>query len=277
MTSLICPRSRRGGWNWSATDFPLAERYRERADPRPGTRAAAWHNTRAHGRRAPGDDRRRRAQGKAGAVESPVQRLEVHARGRTDRRSGRCARRRGGDFSDGHWRGHRARGSGDRVRGIPSGRDRRRRRSKAPGSASPSRGSSSSFTAEESGSRVKSGSGSTFAFTLPLSDRPTRPGCLIVGTFVWVELIRSPETSSLLHTRYPISQAGNANGRYMDLQRSLRRSASLMHDWRQWVDNGLIVVPIADVHANDDLRRMNSAAVVKGCAMPALTRRRART
>ena len=46
----------------------------------------------AHDRRAPGDDSRRRAQGEAGASEPPVERLEVHARGRADRRSGRmCA------------------------------------------------------------------------------------------------------------------------------------------------------------------------------------------
>ena len=43
-------------------------------------------------RRAPGNDPRRRAQGEAGAAEPPVERAEVHAGGRADRRAGRtCA------------------------------------------------------------------------------------------------------------------------------------------------------------------------------------------
>ncbi len=63
---------------------------RQCADPgaRAGepTRDHAW----AHDRQAPGDASGRRAQGQASAPESPVQRLEVHPGGRSDR----CQRRR---------------------------------------------------------------------------------------------------------------------------------------------------------------------------------------
>ncbi len=90
---------------------------RERA----GRRDHAWPGH----RRASGHDTRRRAQGETGAAEPPLQRAQVHARGRSDRRPRRRERRHGGGVRRGHRRGHRPRGSGGGVRGVPAGGDGR--------------------------------------------------------------------------------------------------------------------------------------------------------
>ncbi len=76
---------------------------------------------RAH-RRARGQDPRRRTQGEAGAAESVVERVEIHAGGRTHRRAGRRARQHVRDFGDRHRSRDRAGGSRGRIRGIPAGR-----------------------------------------------------------------------------------------------------------------------------------------------------------
>ena len=76
-----------------AERFRSAEHHREHAHLGAGAGGATRHRTWAHGRRAPRNDSRRRAQGEAGASQSPVERAEVHARGRPDRCAGRCSRR----------------------------------------------------------------------------------------------------------------------------------------------------------------------------------------
>ena len=73
------------------------------------------------GRRDARGRRRRRAQAQAGAPEPAVQRREVHARGRPDRRACAARERRRRGVRHRHRGRHRARGPGGDLRGVPPG------------------------------------------------------------------------------------------------------------------------------------------------------------
>src|SRR5207245_10529895 len=68
-----------------------------------------------------GRDQGRREEGQAGALEPPVQRDQVPARGRPCRRPGPRGGRIRRDLGDRHRRRDRARGSRGGLRGVPSG------------------------------------------------------------------------------------------------------------------------------------------------------------
>ena len=120
-TSSTCPRSRPVAWSstrpTSTCRSPSAARCRSCASARSGERIALASTTTRPRHRA-----RRPAQGEAGAPQPPVERPQVHARGRAHRRRAPWRSTIASRFRQGHRRGHRPGGPGSGVRGIPAGR-----------------------------------------------------------------------------------------------------------------------------------------------------------
>ena len=110
-----------GRMELDVVEFDLVVDHRQHPCAGSGTRAATRHCAEERCRRRCDDTARRREESETGALESAVERAEVHAGGRCDR----CPRQRDRQGSrgrgEGYGRRHSAGRTGFRVRGIPAG------------------------------------------------------------------------------------------------------------------------------------------------------------